>query len=347
MAAEGCVWDRLLATSDDPEAVLAEWINGANDWAESRRPFGRLELITDVDPRTLGDVCFDEVQTLPARSPELNSSPAVDIADTQFAQLIAAAIERDARKEPWSVLWIHSRFLTRCWDAPPDLNPQEDMSEHEFPADGFLTEEGESDVVAGQGSGQELDRCANVIPPEVELSETSHPDLITAWMNAYGCQIRLIDLLLDLLLESIRVDHPTLLLVGTSGFRLGQGGWIGHRKGPLRSPDIRLPLIVNRGGPLHIPQLSSSRQVPSLLQRLASRTESICPPAHWSRPTKEGSPLAIDSPRARIAVGNADWFYVQDTDHSDHLFVKPDDIDDFNDVGRLRQEVIQMLAQRT
>ena len=178
-------------------------------------------------------------------------------------------------------------------------------------------------------------------PPELELAAESHPDLVTAWMKVYGCQVRLVDLLLDVLLEAIEPAFASMVLVGTSGFRLGQSGRIGHRPGPLRSPDIHLPLIVNQGGPLHVPHLTSSSQFGQLLRRVRTDPSSCCSPQEWSIPTKAQPPIQIESNRAVAAVGTPGWFYVRDADESEHLFLKPDDVDDFNDVGRLRGDVLE------
>jgi hypothetical protein len=38
---------------------------------------------------------------------------------------------------------------------------------------------------------------------------------------------------------------------------------------------------------------------------------------------------------------NPSWFYVRDADESEHLFLKPDDVNDFNDVGRLRGDILE------
>lgn len=38
------------------------------------------------------------------------------------------------------------------------------------------------------------------------------------------------------------------------------------------------------------------------------------------------------------------WFFAQDADSSRHLFLKPDDVEDFNDVGRIRDDVVQEIA---
>ncbi len=62
-------------------------------------------------------------------------------------------------------------------------------------------------------------------------------------MQTYGCQVRLVDRMVTLLLQAIQSSEveTTFVLMGTSGFQLGQNGWIGHRAGPLRSPEIHVP----------------------------------------------------------------------------------------------------------
>ncbi len=80
-------------------------------------------------------------------------------------------------------------------------------------------------------------------------------------MHTYGCQIRLLDLLIEVLLGSLRAEDPYVVIMGTSGFRLGQGGWIGHRPGPLRSADVHLPMIVSDSGPLRVPHVTGSSVV--------------------------------------------------------------------------------------
>ncbi len=343
LAATGCVWDRFLATSDRPEIVFGDWTNPSSPWSESlgeRR--GPLALVTDSDSRGLQESCFDEVVALPGHRASGESRPAADVAETQFGQLIAAAIERLAGEKADELLWIHSGFLTRCWDAPRELMPEEERLD-EMPLEEDFTGE-EADQSAGMMAFDPLmDLPDRTQPPDLELMAESHPDLVTAWMKVYGCQVRLVDLLLDVLLEAIEPASVSLVLVGTSGFRLGQGGRIGHRTGPLRSPDIQLPLIVNRGGPLHVPHLTSSGQFGQLLHRVRTDPSTCCSPEEWSSPTKEQPPIQIQSDRAIAAVCNPGWFYVRDTDESEHLFLKPDDVDDFNDVGRLRGDVLEAL----
>ena len=53
--------------------------------------------------------------------------------------------------------------------------------------------------------------------------------------------------------------------------------------------------------------------------------------------------MITKSDRNTHAVTTPDWFYVQDHDLSEHLYLKPDDIDDFNDVARLRPDIVEQL----
>lgn len=334
LANKGCVWDRFLATLDDPSRVLGDWIAPSAVWADQlRSSLGPIEFITDRSAKEFKETCFDTIHCLPVDPIGSDSLPAQDIAETRFGQIVAAALERDRARDPWGVLWIDSQFLTRCWDAPRELMLAED--DHETLD--FDEQDWADPDVAG------ADDFSSIRPPQFEISNSRNPDLVTDWMNAYACQLRLVDLLIGILLESIQVADPTLVLVGTSGFRLGQGSWIGHRQGPLRSPDVRLPLIINRGGPLHIPQLTPADELDALLKNLGDVSNPVCSPEAWNRQSSDQEVFAIESDRATLAIANSKWFYVKDADQSEHLFLKPDDVEDFNDVGRLRSDVIANL----
>lgn len=268
IAGNGCVWDRRIATWDDPRAVLADTIDSSTTpWSEPWRCRGSVELLTDVESAVDGvpQSCFDCIDTIDGGTP--SEVAAEDIVETQLGQLIAAAIERDTQPEPWSVLWLHSDYLTRRWDAPRHLFPlEEELLEMEEPSEEIELLEAETDVVVKRERPPAI--FETVIPPSITLPAHADPDLVTSWMRTYGCQIRLLDVLMEVLLNSLRVQDPCFVLTGTSGFRLGQGGRIGHRVGPLRSPDIRLPLIVSDCGPLRIPQLTPSSALSEVLRDL-------------------------------------------------------------------------------
>jgi hypothetical protein len=287
-------------------------------------------MITDGDPSELAGSCFDEIVAVPVEAQSSNRQPASDVAETHFARLIAAAVERAARTEPCRLIWIHSRFLTAIWDAPLELSSSADF-------DFEVPNEPDEDESAAEES------TVSTQPPSMELTDEDDPDLVSNWMRVYACQVRLIDLLVGVLLDSIPTEDATVVIAGTSGFRLGQGGWIGHRVGPLRSADVRVPLIVSRGGPLHVPQLTPGHRFNDLLNRTFEESSAVCTPEQWCVSASQANPISIQSDRAIAAVCSSQWFYVQDSDGSEHLYLKPDDIDDFNDIGRLREDVLETL----
>jgi len=180
----------------------------------------------------------------------------------------------------------------------------------------------------------------------VVLSEQDDPDWVFAWMQRYAAQVRIIDAMLDVMVASTTLRRARWVIAGTSGFSLGQNGRIGHRIGPIRSPEIRLPLVVSTGGPLRVPTLESADGFPDLLQRLAAAAPLVEPEA-WFAGQEEFAPqVRTDSDRAACAVTSPKWFLTESNEpaESPRLFLKPDDTDDVNDVARLRRDVVDTLA---
>ncbi len=342
VASGGCVWDRCVATWDDPAETLREIFDGG--WTDAWKGLGSVELMTDSE--TAVDVapkhCFDQVHCV--RNDRNATMPEPDIVETQLGQLVAAAIERDAEDDSWSLLWMHSSFLTQRWDAPRHLFP---IDQSDRDNEGRLDEAEMLEAELDQAPV--LDRLDpifdQVSPPHIELQQSSHPDLATSWMRTYGCQVRLIDVMIEILLQSLRVEDPQVMILGTSGFRLGQGGWIGHRAGPLRSPDIRLPVILSDCGPLRIGQLAASGQLAESIREISSQAPPVSSAPHqWSRPVGQ-TEIETNSSRSQSAVTTPEWFFVRDRDSSEHLFLKPDDVEDFNDIGRIRHDIVQRFVE--
>lgn len=344
IASTGVVWDRWIAAADDPQALLrdaiAKSVDGWDcDWCED----GSVELLTDAQTDIAEGSCFDRTVVVPQTAPVATDVPAEDLVETQLGRLIAAAIQRDEQEDPWSVLWLHSDYLVRRWDAPRELFPIDDeldFSDEPSEEIELLNMEGDE-----TGTDERIPPIFDdVIPPRITVDDRTDPDLVISWMRTYGCQIRLLDVMIEVLLNSLGADDPQVVLLGTSGFRLGQGGEIGHRVGPLRSPDIRLPMIVSDVGPLRVPQAVSSDRLRQLLGNLYRNRAPIITEESWSGSDAEEQIVTV-SDRAQSVVTTRKWFFVRDVDSSEHLFLKPDDIEDFNDVGRLRPDVVSQLGQ--
>ena len=205
----------------------------------------------------------------------------------------------------------------------------------------------------------------SVTPPSYRIAPDDHPDWVMTWMQTYGCQVRLIDQLIAMVAQMIKQIDPNigLAVVGTSGFSFGQNGWIGHRAGPLRSPQIHVPAIVHdpTGPMLRWPRLASLTEV---IQRIVPGRAAPLPD-FWAKlseiepqrvdesenestgtPANDTSPeVRTRSDRATSAITTDQWFFVHD-EAAARLFLKPDDRDDVNDVAdRCRDIVDEFLAK--
>ncbi len=328
IASIGCVWDQFIAPSDDPLQVIQCWMRdgdsaGLRTWNQR----GQTELLTD-DARLIElgvDQAFDQTSLIPVLEADIDDPPE-EMAVTAFGQLVAAAIDRGSQDENWSLLWLHSRFLTKCWDAPRESVQEDEPPEIETPVSlpAFFRQ---------------------TTPPTVAIDDSSDPDLVTSWMTTYGQQIRLVDDLIAVMLQSLGLNNAVVVIAGSSGFSLGQNGWIGHRVGPLRSCHTRLPLIIGCDGPLRWPPITSADTLPDLIGRLADTSRRIITPESWTQRDQEFDPSLITSGDGQSAVTTSRWFLVNEEDQRRRLFLKPDDVDDFNDISRLRTEVTQRLSR--
>lgn len=373
LAAGGCVFDRWISTRDD-DRDLPCCFDRVDQWIEPWKQAGSTILVREPDRAHRADAVqnvdgaseFDTLIQLDAfEAPSASEirdhtgslgsplEPAEEIDETRLAAQMATVIEQDATSDgDWSLMWLHTEFLKTCWDAPRFLFPIDEVE--------FDTEP--EPIESFDTSDQETDRPSipAIMPgcqvPRIDLNDPrvpslDHPDLVTSWMRTYGCQVRLLDLMIQILTQSLIRDDVRIMVLGTSGFSLGQNGWIGHRAGPLRSLDCRLPMIVGNSGPIRMPQPTPSDQLTTILRELGGTcgtkdgSMTWCSPDRWvesSGPSQH--PVSTKSDRALDAITTPGWFFVRDPDQSEHLFLKPDDVEDYNDVARLRPDVVDTLG---
>lgn len=405
MAASGVTWDRVVVPSDDTIQTLRRcWGDAPGGWLRDLRRQGRAELIVGARPGraeqaraliALADRCrFDCCSHVEL---DLREQPADELHQSGFGQLAAELLDRlmqdDVAEQPWSLIWLHSDLLVRHWDAPRWLFPVDIEEDHDEDSESHAGAAGTGPVL-GRASGQRgagpPPLVASVAPPDCRITAADHPDWITAWMQTYGCQLRLIDHWLGVIMDQIAAwsaggqrregsDAIGLVVLGTSGFSLGQSGWIGHRAGPVRSPQIHVPAIVHwpGGAPLRHGPVTGLPEVLAPLARAVEWDASVGPPwpspqcwaeqqlpgmlpidpttagddqageqrddQHWSTVGLLQPRLLTESSRAELAVTTPNWFFVRDLDRSEHLFLKPDDAGDVNDIADRCPGVIEAL----
>lgn len=354
ISGHGLLWDRLFANDDNPAEVLQKWTNHQSPWAASYRSQGPLELFTDQATSGSHQHCFDEINVLTFDPIAEDQIACDDIFDTRFGQLIATAIQRLKQPADFGAIWIHSDFLNQCWDAPADNDAlsTESVEDHPDQDDVFfgpVDDLNHDNTEIDPGEHHAPPETASitptsVLPPQIRIDGEADPDMLPQLMDRYAAQVQLIDQMLGYLIDEVERIGAQLVVVGTSGFRLGQDHEFGLRPTRLRSADLHLPLIVAGCGPLRIPQLTSSDSVPQLLQLLGQENDFHYPEQQWASAESSVTPLTINSQRCRYAVISTDWFCTVDTDGSEYLFLKPDDLDDYNNVARLRTDIVDELV---
>lgn len=336
LAATGTAWDRVVTPTDDPLEQLVRW------FADPRLPAEQTLLVTDATAVSDHPAADRFAEVVLVDSDAEFAAEAVE--ETVLGRLAAVAA---ARMEDHAHVWLHSSFLTTTWDAPRELFPVEDLEEDsqewdepEDPADWRPLVEEEA------GPEEAPPPIFNgITPPNLLLIGDEHPDLVTAWMRTYGCQVRLIDAVLGVLMPIAR--SAPVLVAGTSGFALGQNGAVGHRTGPLRSYHLRVPILASDGTGIRDPQLKSAdhlaRVIDMLDQQKSGHATSLVPPTDWAASTRDAPAVLTHDSQGVAALTDPQWyFHLAD----EALFLKPDDTDDVNDVARLEPQVAEHLRQR-
>ncbi|OYP28382.1 hypothetical protein [Rhodopirellula sp. MGV] len=337
VAARGVVFDRWTSPIDRPSGLIRHWLKSCDDPIQNDAPAS----LCVTDDAQLDEADFDpifgEVRKLDSKS---GGSIAPSIERTQLARTFFELMDHiDSDTE---LAWLHTATLRDSWDwiEVPLPDPDEDT---EPPSEEFSDEEPEPPI-------EPLVLPDNADVPHLELDSEGHPDLLFSWMQRYANQAFVLDTMIDALVQFLGERPFTMIIAGASGFSLGDNRWIGHHAGPLRSADIRLPMIVSGTSPLRVPSVTSADQFANII-RAAIAGQSCMTPAAWSHRDEEFTPqIHTDSDRATSAITTASWFLVSENDDPMHakLFLKPDDLNDVNDVARLRPNVVnQLLAEES
>jgi hypothetical protein len=321
-----------------------------NQWIAPFRKVGPVELLTDEPSIALSTVvtALDRVDLIKARDSQ--AAPCNKIEETQLAKLFATAVDRLSRKDLPGLLWIHTSNLVRTWDAPRDLAIIDDDSfDDDWEDSDELSDFGVAERRADQAMAPRPPAVfMDCVPPSFRVPDDSHPDLIVSWMRTYGCQVRLLDMLIRTLLMLETCRSAQVVLAGTSGFALGEQGWFGANAGPLRSNRVRLPLLISGPTPLRVPTLVSSSVVPILLQLMGRGKTPLISAEMWLARESEYSPIIeTNGFSGEVVRTTPRWCGARDGSGKTQLYLKPDDINDVNDIASLRTDVVHALFGET
>ena len=267
--------------------------------------------------------------------PPAATSSARAIEKTALFQFFANAAAALADCDRASLVWLHSRGLTGCWDAPLEYRNQF-ADEDDPPPPAF------------------------VAPPTRTLSANGDPDVLLGLSQACAGQVVLLDQCIEMFLDAVSA-HPILRdcpLVFTSprGYPLGEHLHVGHSPGSLYGEFLHVPLFFRLSQQDHaLARLRQIAQPHDLFATIAhvcswSSTTTL-PPGILAELTAAAAPpeAAYSIAANQRSIRTPAWF-LRESLHEDQkrfeLFAKPDDRFEANEISGRCPRIVEMLADR-
>lgn len=267
--------------------------------------------------------------------PPASASSARAIEKTALFQFFANAAATIADCDRASLVWLHSRGLTSCWDAPLEYRNQF-ADEDDPPPPAFVD------------------------PPTRILSANGDPDELLGLSQACAGQVVLLDQCIEMFLDAVSA-HPILRdvpLIFTSprGYPLGEHLHVGHSPGSLYGELLHVPLLLRLSQQDHA--LARLRQIAQPHDLFATIANICSWPSLATLPPGILAELTADEFRPGAAYSIAAnqrsirtpaWFH-RESLHEDQkrfeLFAKPDDRFEANEISGRCPRIVEMLADR-
>ena len=344
LASESLVFEQCISDSPDVQLGLRGILQGTHacgqKTGEIYLPQALVEngdvatLVTD-DATKYADYhdCFSQIIEVEVSEA---GGLAVDISETQMASFFATATETLQQMDQPGMLLLDCSGFVNCWDAP--YSYREELSDPEDPTPSK----------------------SSAVPAMQFNAAADDPDQLLEYQTAYGGQIYVFDELLRILLAEIDqsrwASSALFCLASTRGFPLGEHGVVGFYRPVLYNESSQVPLIIR--WPISSRRLGRSHQIvqPGSLFQLFSQWHNVDIGVRSQFAQIEPDHLLADKQNMaavmncqleganHFAIQTASWKYLAGA--SRQLFVKPDDIWEYNDVAELCQQVAEELDEQ-
>jgi hypothetical protein len=317
LAARGIVFDRVIATSDDPRSTLADIL----------APLGGLEpatVVTDAETGPPGVSVEADIRRVPVRA---DGRLATDPALTNLGRLFATAEatirqlrtgEGEGSVSGRRLVVVEATSLGVAWDAPEEFREA-----YQAP----------DDPPPPPGGG---------VPSFVADADTD-PDVLVGIRHVFAGQLTLLDGALGRLL-AVAGAGATVLLCGLRGLGLGLHGRVGPGPMPPYGELVHLPAILVDSGGRMAGQRYDGLATPADLGATLAALAGIVQPGGrgqslaglydgWRAPSRD---RVIVRGEAGAAVVTSGWHAVLPADAASampRLYAKPDDFFELCDVA--------------
>jgi len=344
LASESVLFQYMLADSPQLEKIYRSYWQGLHGSCtadkQSRSDLIQLlhqagcstSLLTD-EPLVAKHPLTGKFDQCLAATPQSVSQAAADVAQTEMAHLLAAAIDQFNSIHSTSLLWIHSRGMNGPWDAPTDLRMA--LVDEEDPPPGDFIQ-----------------------PPLKQFNKRPDPDELLGYTQAYAGQVMALDMcieaFLDALSDSPAANDTLLILTSPRGYPLGEHGRVGPCDNALYAELLHIPLLIR------FPDRHRATQRCHALVQPADLFSTL---SDWfgvshdqPLPHSQSLPALLEnkqlSPRDRIcsvsdgqfSLRTQSWFLRQAKDRRE-LYAKPDDRWEVNEVSDRCGEVAEQMAK--
>ncbi len=341
LASQSLLFEQCITDSPDPQSGLRSVLTGQHCLSTNAyysNPFQSFSeggadtiFVTVAGQATYERDGFDRVVEIDLPK---NSGLSTDFSETELSHFFATVIQVIREIEEPSVLVINCPGMSASWDAPVAI--REELSDEEDPEPKRFYQ-----------------------PPSMQFNEaTDDPDQLFGFQVAYGAQVVVLDRLLGLFLEELE-QHPQFAkalfcLTATRSFPLGEHGVVGHYRELLHSEMVHVPAMI---------------RFPS--QPIAGRSQQLIQPGsilssigRWQIGTAtDKSSFPTINETKWLARKKTEWLVSQcrlgDNDvhalqtqawkfisgPSKKLYVRPDDIWEFNDTSALCLRVAEQMQR--
>lgn len=370
LAAQSLLFEYCIAETTDFTSGIARFLtprlagapgSDSSSLTETAGQVGAESVLVSGNPDRIPDAfdSFDRVVNVPLPAVAPNSEPAAEIESTRMATFMATSIDELLRIDEPSLVVLDCPGLSDAWDAPGTF--RESLREDEDP-----------------------EPTSIVQPPELEFNLASDdPDKLLDFQFAYGGQVLLFDQLLGILLDQIQqnewANDALFCLTAMRGYPLGEHGVVGYYRPILHNELLQVPLLIRWPGDQQLAgrsqQLVQPGSAGGLLRDWQGRAggwesdsqqavATEAPPVSNTRVTGNSNRVPVivkneamfDRPSSGVvsccnidseaccSLQTPSWKYISGP--SKHLYVKPDDRYEYNDVFDLCRGVAEELEEQ-
>lgn len=342
LAAHGVVFDRCLAPGGGAAGLAAAWQAASPASARLRDDVDTL-FMTDAAEALEWPIVegFDEVIGLSEIEVDVEGETSEDETDwtrAPLAQAVMQAVTAWSEGAPedgseldatarGALVWLHLGGHARRWDAPRAWRDR--LCDDEDPTPSPST-----------------------YPPCFEVDGRTDPDEVFSALCGAGAQASLLDGLVEWLvdyLESLPDQADWMMVVmGSSGYPLGEHHQVGPQRGSCYAEAVHVPLVIRPGAielGWRVERLMPAGLVPMVWDRWLAGDDADAWDEALRKRLESVLAIAIDEADGR-AIYTPRWTCVWPAIAGDapgvvRLFLAPDDRWQQNDVADRAQEVVE------